>query len=92
MNKLMIIPIILFIILEIISKKIKEPLMIEYTDEIMIDNLDEIIKYINNSIDSRVNGVKNKNFFSDEKYQGQLLPLRNASIYATYIKNKLIKK
>lgn len=92
MNKLIILSIILFIILEIISKKIKESLLVQYTDEMIINNLDEIIKYLNNSIDSRNNGAKNQNFFSDDKYQNQILPLKNATIYANFIKNIIIKK
>jgi hypothetical protein len=96
MNNLFIISILLFIIITVIITviiKVKEPMTIEYTDEMIQDNLDLVIKYLNNSVESRENGKKNNNFFSDDKYQKQLLPLQNAVNYANYIKNKIsIKK
>lgn len=53
----------------------------------------EVIQNITNAINSRKNGSINKNFFSDEKYQKQILPLNNALSYANYINHKfLIKK
>jgi uncharacterized membrane protein len=90
MNTL-IIAFVLFIILECFSKQIKEPLITEYSDKMIEDNLEEVIKYLNNSINHRKNGANSKNSLSGDKYQKQIVPLKNAVSYAIYIKNKVIK-
>jgi hypothetical protein len=82
--KALLISILLFIILIFISKNRKESFEPNKTNQ-----LDEIIKYINNAINSRKNAGKNSKFY-DDKYKKQILPLMNAMNYASYIQKNII--
>ncbi len=78
----LILSILIFIILIWISKKMKEGFE--------TNSITEVIKYIQNSINSRKN-ASNNSLLSEQKYQDQILPLSNALNYATYIQNNIIK-
>ena len=91
MNKIFILSIIILFILIIVGFKYKKEPLTNYTSNDINRDMDSVINYINNSINSRTNGKVNENLFSSEKYQNQILPLRNALSYANYIKNKIIK-
>lgn len=51
-----------------------------------LNQMDDIIQYIQKAINARINAVGTKSLFSDVKYQNQILPLKNALSYANYIK------
>jgi hypothetical protein len=78
----------LFIILFLISKKIKEPFEKE-TDKKTYDMLADVIKYIDNSINTRKNAGETSKF-SNDKYQKQIMSLENALKYASYIQKNII--
>ncbi len=75
--------ILLFILLLFISKKET------FVENNKNEKLDEIIKYLNSAINNRVNaGAKSK--FRSQKYKNQILPLKNAMNYASYIQKNII--
>jgi hypothetical protein len=83
----LILSILIFIILIFVSKKDREGFD-KQKEDLMITN---VIKYIQNSINSR-KGASKDSQLSGEKYQKQILGLSNALKYATYIQNNIIKK
>lgn len=86
--KLVLCSIFLLILLILLSKHVKESFDTQ-NDKKINDKLDDIIRYIGNSIDSRKNAGKTSKFYN-EKYQKQILALTNALNYATYIQKNII--
>jgi hypothetical protein len=84
--KALLFSILLFIILIIIIKKFNFKESFETDHKNMLNH---VIKFIDNSIKTRQNAGKTSKF-SEDKFQNQILGLKNALKYATYIQNNII--